>query len=64
MIKRFKKFPVFLKEVKEELKKVKWSTRKELYGATVIVMVVAASLTAYIFLIDAGLANLIRILLK
>lgn len=64
MFNRLKKFPAFLTEVKEELKKVKWSTRKELYGATVIVVAVAASLTAYIFLIDAGLSNLMRILIK
>lgn len=64
MIKRLKKFPVFLKEVKEELKKVNWSSRHELFGATVIVVTVAAILTIYIFFIDIGLARLVQFLLQ
>ncbi|UCD15747.1 MAG: preprotein translocase subunit SecE [Candidatus Omnitrophota bacterium] len=64
MIGRLKKFPEFLKEVKEELKKVNWSTRQQLLAAAVIVVVVAAVLTTYIFFIDIGLSRLVQFLLQ
>ncbi|UCC95120.1 MAG: preprotein translocase subunit SecE [Candidatus Omnitrophota bacterium] len=64
MIRKIKRFPKFLKEVKEELKKVNWSTRQELVGAAVIVIVVAALLTTYIALIDLGFSKLVQIFLK
>ncbi|MCF7908779.1 MAG: preprotein translocase subunit SecE [Candidatus Omnitrophica bacterium] len=64
MIKKLKRIPVFFKEVKEELKKVNWSTRQELVAAASIVVVVAILLTAYIFTIDLGLSHLIQIILK
>ncbi|MDD5194735.1 MAG: preprotein translocase subunit SecE [Candidatus Omnitrophica bacterium] len=60
MIAKLKKIPQFFKEVKEELKKVNWTTRKELMGAAVVVVVVSAILTAYIFAIDMGLAKLMK----
>lgn len=64
MIKKLKRIPVFFKEVKEELKKVKWSTRQELIAAASIVVVVAMLLTIYIFTIDLGLSYLIQLILK
>jgi preprotein translocase SecE subunit len=64
MIQRIKKFPDFLKEVREELKKVNWSTRHELIGASVVVITVAAVLTVYIFTIDLGLSKLVQFLLQ
>ncbi|MFH1771409.1 MAG: preprotein translocase subunit SecE [Candidatus Omnitrophota bacterium] len=64
MIKRVKRFPKFLKEVNEELKKVNWSTRKELVGATAIVIVVSGLLTFYLWFIDLSLAQAIQFLLK
>lgn len=64
MFKRLKRFPQFLKEVREELKKVNWSTRRELFGAAILVVVVCSFLTMYIFSIDVGLSNLVQFLLK
>lgn len=64
MIKVFKKFPRFLKEVREELKKVKWSSRQELRAAAVIVIVTCAALTSYIFLVDLGLSRLVQLVLR
>jgi len=64
MFKKLAKIPQFFKEIKEELKKVNWSSRKELTGATVIVVVVSALLTGYIYLVDIGLAKLVQLLLK
>ena len=64
MIGKIKKLPKFLKEVREELKKVNWSTRSELVGAAVIVVVVSAFLTGYIALIDFSLTKAVHFLLR
>jgi preprotein translocase subunit SecE len=64
MFKGIKKIPKFLKEVREELKKVNWSTRQELIGAATVVVVIAAFLTTYIALIDLGLSKLVHILFR
>lgn len=64
MIKAIKKFPIFLKEVKEELKKVSWSSRHELMAASRVVIVVAILLTTYIAFVDLGLSRLIQVLLR
>ncbi|MDD5069331.1 MAG: preprotein translocase subunit SecE [Candidatus Omnitrophica bacterium] len=64
MIKKIKAIPKFFKEIREELKKVNWSTRQELTSATLIVIIVAAMLTLYIFFIDKGLSSLVREFLK
>ena len=60
MIKKIQKIPQFFKEVGEELKKVNWSTRQELVAAAVIVIIVSALLTLYIFAVDGGLSYLVR----
>lgn len=64
MVKAIKRFPRFLKEVKEELKKVSWSSRQELIAAATIVIIVTGLLTAYIAFVDLGLSRLIQILLR
>ena len=64
MIKKIKGFPGFLKEVKEELKKVNWSSRQDLMAAAKIVVIVAGLLTTYIAFVDLGLSKLVQILLQ
>ena len=64
MIKAIKRIPIFFTEVREELKKVNWSTRQELGAATVIVIITAAVLTGYIFVVDIGLSRLLQMILK
>ena len=64
MIKAIKKLPVFLKEVRDELKKVNRSTRKELVTASCIVVVVCIALTLYIYAVDFGLSHLVQLILN
>ncbi|MFH1519002.1 MAG: preprotein translocase subunit SecE [Candidatus Omnitrophota bacterium] len=64
MIKKLKGIPRFLKEVREELKKVSWSSRHELIAAATIVVIAASLLTAYIASVDLGLSKLVQILLQ
>ena len=42
----------FLKEVRQELRKVLWPTRRELITYTIVVLVTVVVLTAYVFGLD------------
>jgi len=64
MIKAIKGFPRFLKEVREELSKVSWSSRQELMAAATIVIIAASLLTIYIASVDLGLSKLVQLLLR
>lgn len=46
------KIPLFFREVKIEMTKVSWPTRKELVGASWIVLIATAILTTYIGALD------------
>ena len=52
-------FRQFLREVRQELKKVAWPTRDETATFTIVVLVVTAAVTAYTFALDFGLKNTI-----
>jgi preprotein translocase subunit SecE len=54
----------FLGQVKAELQKVTWPTRKETYGTTMVVIVLVLMVAVYLWVIDTGLSTLIRTLLK
>ena len=43
----------FLKEVRQELSKVDWPTRRELISYTVVVLVTVSVLTAFVFVLDS-----------
>ncbi|HQM74943.1 MAG TPA: preprotein translocase subunit SecE [Candidatus Saccharicenans sp.] len=48
----YKRFWNYLKEVRSELKKVTWPSRKEVYGTTVVVIVAVLFFGFYLFFID------------
>lgn len=54
----------FLGQVKAELQKVTWPTRKETYGTTVVVIVLVLLVCVYLWVVDTALSTLIRTLLK
>ena len=56
-------FRQFLREVRQELKKVAWPTREETTTFTIVVLVVTGVVTAYTFALDFGLKNTILDLL-
>lgn len=64
MVNKFKNIPKFFIEVKDELKKVNWSSRKEIIGAAVIVIIVSAALSIYLAVLDAGLGKGAQIFLQ
>jgi preprotein translocase subunit SecE len=42
----------FLREVRQELKKVAWPTRRELFSYTLVVLVSVVVLTSFVFALD------------
>lgn len=53
----------FLREVRIELKKVTWPSRKQTVGSTVVVLVVVAIISVFLGLVDEGLFRIIRTVL-
>jgi preprotein translocase subunit SecE len=54
----------FLREVKIELKKVTWPSRKETVASTAVVIILVIIVSAFLGLVDVGLSTLIRFVLK
>ena len=53
----------FLREVKIELKKVTWPTRKQTLGSTAVVVVLVMIISLFLGLVDVSLSSLIRVVL-
>ncbi|MBU1870401.1 MAG: preprotein translocase subunit SecE [Candidatus Omnitrophica bacterium] len=60
----FKKFKNFLIEVKQELGKVAWSTRKELLDSTMVVIAVTFMLGVFIGVVDMFLSKILSVVFK
>ncbi len=54
----------FLREVKVELKKVTWPTRKQTLGSTVVVIILVMIISLFLGVVDAGLSAMLRLVLK
>ena len=53
----------FLREVKIELKKVTWPTRKQTMGSTMVVIILVAIISLFLGMVDLGLSSLVRVVL-
>ncbi len=53
----------FYREVKIELKKVTWPTRKQTMGSTVVVLILVAIISLFLGLVDLSLSSLVRVVL-
>lgn len=53
----------FLREVKVELKKVTWPTRKQTTGTTIVVILFVIAVAAFLGLFDFGLSKLVQVVL-
>ena len=60
----FSKPVVFVKEVRQELGKVSWSSRQELIGSTLVVITVTAILAVFIGVIDIVLSKFLSLLFR
>ena len=54
----------FLREVKVELKKVTWPSRKQTIGSTIVVIILVIVISLFLGLVDIGLSSLIRLVLN
>jgi len=64
VIKNYQKIKGFLLEVKLELSKVSWSTRKELLASTVLVITVTGIMAIFIGIVDLGLSRFLSVVFK
>ena len=54
----------FLREVRVELSKVTWPTRKDTLASTSVVLVIVILIAAFLGIVDLGLSRLMRLLLS
>ena len=54
----------FLREVKVELKKVTWPSRKQTIGSTAVVIALVMLISLFLGVVDLGISSLIRIVLQ
>lgn len=54
----------FLREVRAELKKVTWPSRKQTVGSTVVVIILVMIISFFLGAVDIGLSSLIRTVLQ
>ena len=54
----------FLQQVKAELQKVTWPTRKETYGSTMVVIVLVMIVAVFLWIVDSALSTMIKTLLN
>jgi preprotein translocase subunit SecE len=54
----------FLSNVKGELEKVTWPTRKDTYSSTMVVIVLVLVVAVFLWVVDSALSTLIRYLLR
>jgi preprotein translocase subunit SecE len=50
----------YLREVKIELKKVTWPSRKQTFGSTLVVLVLVMLISVFLGVVDMGLSGLVR----
>jgi len=54
----------FLSNVKSELKKTTWPSKKDTYGSTVVVIVLVLAVAVFLWLVDSALSRVIKYLLS
>ena len=54
----------FLREVKVELKKVTWPSRKQTLGSTLVVIILVIIISLFLGVVDIGLSGIIRAILQ
>jgi preprotein translocase subunit SecE len=54
----------FLREVKIELKKVTWPTRKQTMGSTLVVIILVLIISLFLGLVDVSLSKLMQVVIR
>ena len=56
---RIERARVFLSEVRNELKRVTWPSKQEVYATTIVVILVSVFFGLYLFALDFGVDSLV-----
>ena len=64
MNKYLKQTNTFLSEVKTEVKKVSWPSRKETTGGTVVVLIAVFIIASFLGVVDISLSKIVKILIQ
>lgn len=59
-----KKALQFIRESREELRKVTWPTRDEVTSFTVVVVITVFFMAIFLWIVDTGLMTLIKMVMK
>ena len=54
----------FVRQVRQELKRITWATRKDTLFATITVLIMVVIASAFIFLVDLLLSNIVEFILS
>lgn len=54
----------FLRQVKQEVKKVTWPSKKEVIHATIMVIIIVAIASVFFFFVDMIFAAIVRAIFK
>jgi preprotein translocase subunit SecE len=57
---RLERVRVYLSEVRNELKRVTWPTRREVYATTVVVILTSVFFGLYLWTLDLSIDRLVR----
>ena len=57
---RLERARLFLSEVRNELKRVTWPSRKEVYATTIVVIIFSAAIGLYLFALDQLLIKVVE----
>jgi preprotein translocase subunit SecE len=60
----FGKVKRFFGDVVIELKKTTWPSRKDVIGLTIVVIVMVAVVSAFLWVVDLGLSRLLEIIFR
>jgi len=57
---RIERSRLFLSEVRNELRRVTWPTRKEVYATTLVVILTSMFFGVYLWTLDLGVSRLVQ----
>ena len=57
---RLERARLFLSEVRNELKRVTWPSRREVYATTIVVIITSAVIGLYLFVLDQVIIKLVE----
>lgn len=63
MVSKIKQLIEFVKEAKEELRKVTWPDRDEVTSFTIVVVITVIMISLFLWLVDSALMKLIKVVM-